>query len=401
MAIFRYLTKDFQGNYHKGEMESADLNHAAALLRRKKLIIVSLKPRQSQTVLFGGFLGGVPFKDIVVVTRQLATMVEAGLTLSEALDLLIEEQFNKKLKETLQEISTSVKGGMEFGQALEKYGGIFPRLYVSLVKAGEVSGKLDKILLQLATHLEKEREFNSKIKGAMMYPALVIMMMGAVMGVMIFFVMPKLANLYKESSIELPLPTQITMGIANFLVAFWWLLIFLVALGITLFRRWLATPRGKVIFDTRILSFPVVGQIVNLVALTNFTRTFSLLISAGIPILGGIKIVADVVGNAAYKIALDRVYLGVERGLSFSSQLKTQPVFPKIVSQMAKTGEETGKLDEVLSRLSDYFESESNIVLKNLTTMIEPIILIILGVAVGFLVLSIIMPIYQLTSNIK
>lgn len=403
MPIYFYNAKDLQGQSHKGEIETGDKFQAATLLRRKKLIIISIKEKpKNQEKLWDRFFNKVSFSAVVVMTRQLATMIEAGLVLSEALDILEEQQEdNKKFKSVLTDISSDVKGGLDFALALSKHPEVFPPIYSQLVQAGQASGKLDTILLQLATNLEKEREFKSKIKGAMIYPIVVVTMMFTVMLIMVFFVMPKLLGLYKESNIELPLPTKIMIGFADFMLGYWWALIAVAIIAILIFRWYSSTANGRLKIDRLILKLPVVGKITSLVILTNFTRTFGLLVAAGLSILDSIKIVAAIAGNRVFQDALELSYQGVERGLTFSSQLLRLPEFPRIVGQMIKTGEETGRLDEIMFKLADYFESESDNSLKNVTTLIEPIVLVILGVGVGFLVVSIILPIYQLTTNIK
>ncbi len=402
MPIINYVAKDFQGAYHKGEVETADVHEAARLLQRKKLIVISLKVADPNKKRFTDrFFNRVAFTDVVIFTRQLATMIEAGLVLSDAIAILADQQENKNFKKILTDVASDIQGGIGFGASLEKHKNVFPKLYINLVRAGEASGKLDTILLQLATNLEKEREFRSKVRGAMIYPIIVISMMIVVMGVMIFFVMPKLTSLYSQSNIELPLPTRILLGFTNFMLSYWWIVLMFIALIVLLFRRWIATPSGRLKFDTLLIKLPVFGRIVNLVLLTNFTRTLALLIGAGIPILETIHIVSEIVGNTAYKLALDNAYKGVERGLTFSNQILAVPLIPKIVGQMIKTGEDTGKLDEVMEKLATYFESESDNSLKNITTLIEPIVLIILGLGVAFLVISIILPIYKLTTSIQ
>ncbi|KKR81251.1 MAG: Tfp pilus biogenesis protein PilC [Candidatus Daviesbacteria bacterium GW2011_GWA1_41_61] len=402
MAVFTYAAKDNLGQYHKGEVEAANEYQAANLVRRQKLIIISLKSKtEISKGFFLNFFNRVPFSEIVVTTRQLATMVAAGLVLSEALDILKEQQTNARLKKVLEYISTDVKGGLDFASSIEKFPDVFPNLYAKLVRAGQASGKLDIVLQDLATTLEKEREFKSKVKGAMIYPLVVVIMMFVVIGVMVFFVMPRLMGLYKESGIELPLPTKIVIAFTGFISGFWWAILLALVLVFLVTKKYTATAEGRYHFDRFILETPVLGKISRLIVLTNFTRTFSLLTASGLSILDAIKIVSDVVGNKVYQEALSVSYRGVERGLPLSGQLLGLPIFPRIVGQMVKTGEETGKLDEVMSKLAQYFESESEHSLKNITTLIEPIVLIVLGVGVGFLVISVIMPIYQLTTNIK
>lgn len=396
---FVYKSKDIQGVSHTGNIQSPDAHSAAAILRRKGLIVISLNPKnQSSNLLLGKIFNRVGFSELVIMTRQLATMVSSGLVLSESIDILEEQQTNKTFKKALEEISQDIKGGLTFAQALGKFPDIFPHLYINLVKSGEASGKLDSVLIQMADGLEKDREFRSKIKGAMIYPAVVLIMMVAVIIIMMVFVIPKLVNLYQQSTIELPLPTKILINTSNLFVNFWWLAIILAVASAIGINRWNKTPEGNLLFGKIILKIPIVGKIVTTVTLTNFNRTFGLLTSAGIPLLDSIGIVSDLTDNPVFKKALKDSYAGVEKGLPFSSLLANN-VFPKIVGQMVKVGEETGKVDEIFFKLAEYFESESDHMIKNLTVVIEPIVLIILGIGVAFVVISIILPIYKLTTS--
>ncbi|MDO8619691.1 MAG: type II secretion system F family protein [Candidatus Daviesbacteria bacterium] len=399
MAEFLYKAKDIQGSDHSGSVDSTDAHSAAAMIRKKGLIIISLNPKKTlMNNFFDRFFNKVSFTELVLVTRQLATMVSSGLVLSEAIDILEEQQTNKILKKALEGISQDIKGGLTLAQALGKFPNIFPHLFINLVKSGEASGKLDSVLLQMAEGLEKDREFQARIKGAMIYPAVVVTMMIVVMIIMMIFVIPKLTSLYSQSTIDLPLPTKILIGTSNLFSSFWWVGIITVIGAVVGISRWKKTPQGDLFISKFILRIPIVGKIVTNVTLTNFNRTFGLLTSAGIPLLNSIGIVSDLTDNLVFKNALKDAYSGVEKGLPFSSLLSGS-VFPKIVSQMVRVGEETGKVDEIFFKLADYFESESDHMVKNLTVAIEPIVLIVLGVGVGFLVISIILPIYKLTTS--
>lgn len=399
MAEFEYKAKDMQGNDHVGNVESHDIHSAASIIRRKGLIVISITPKNPpMNRFFGRFFNRVGFTDLVIMTRQLATMVGSGLVLSEAMEILAEQQSNKTFQKALVEITQDINGGLTLAQAFSKYPDIFPRLYVNLVKSGEASGKLDTVLLQMADGLEKDREFRARVRGAMIYPAIVLMMMVAVITIMMVFVIPKLVALYAQSTIELPLPTKVLIGVSNLFTNFWWLgIIILVSLVIGI-KKWQQTPEGNLFIGKLMLRTPIVGKIITNITLTNFNRTFGLLTSAGIPLLESIGIVSDLTENPMFKNALKDAYAGVEKGLPFSSLL-TVSIFPKIVSQMIRVGEETGKLDEIFFKLAEYFESESDHLIKNLTVAIEPLVLIILGIGVAFLVISIILPIYKLTTS--
>lgn len=399
MAEFIYKAKDPQGNDHVGSIQSPDIHSAATILRKKGLIVISLNSKNPPVNKFlSQIINRVNFSDLVVVTRQLATMVSSGLVLSEAIDILEEQQSNKTLKKALVDISQDIKGGLTLAQALSKHPHIFPRLYVNLVKSGETSGKLDQVLLQMAEGLEKEREFRAKVRGAMIYPIVVLTLMLVVIVIMMVFVIPKLVSLYEQSTIELPLPTKILITTSDLSVRFWWAGLLIIAGVIIGINRWNKTPQGNLFLGRLILKIPIVGRIVTTVTLTNFNRTFGLLTSAGIPLLESIGIVSDLTDNPVFRKALKEAYLGVEKGLPFSSLLVAN-VFPRIISQMVKVGEETGKVDEVFFKLADYFEQESDHLIKNLTVAIEPIVLVILGIGVAFLVISIILPIYKLTTS--
>lgn len=399
MATFIYKTKDPAGLSHEGEIESTNERNAASLLRKKGLIIISVKSKgQSKFNFLSNLLNKVSFNDLVTMTRQLATMVSAGLVLSEAMDILEEQQENKTFKQVLNDVSRDIKGGLTLSSAMARHK-IFPILYTNLIKAGETSGKLDVVLLKMADSLEKDREFRARIKGAMIYPAVVITMMILVIIIMMVFVIPKLTSLYRDSTLDLPLPTKILIGLSDFFVKYWWVVIVAIVGAVIGGRKVIHTPEGRLRYDKLLLKTPLIGKIITNVTLTNFNRTFSLLISSGIPLLESINIVQDLTENTVFKNALSSSYAGVERGLTFSAQLSSVPVFPRIVGQMVRVGEETGKLDEIFIKLADYFESESDHLVKNLTVAIEPIILVVLGIGVAFLVISIILPIYKLTTS--
>lgn len=396
---FIFKAKNMKGEEHAGDIQSPDVRSAVQTLRKKGLVVISVTPKNRQTLGFlNRIINRVSFTELVITTRQLATMVSSGLVLSDALDILEEQQTNKTFKRALLEISTNVKGGLTLAQALSRHPQIFPKLYINLVKSGEASGRLDQVLLQMAEGLEKDREFQARVKGAMIYPAVVITMMVIVIAIMMTFVIPKLVNLYEQTTIELPLPTKILIVVSNMFINFWWMgILGLVILYISLVR-FNKTPEGNMLLGSLMLKIPIVGKIIQNVTMTNFTRTFGLLTSSGIPLLESIGIVEDLMNNPLYKKALRDASSGVERGLPFSALL-TAAVFPKIVSEMIRVGEETGRVDEIFFKLAEYFESESDHLLKNLTVAIEPIILIILGIGVAFLVISIILPIYKLTTS--
>lgn len=400
MPIFVYKARDFQGQDHKGTIETVDTSRAARLLSKKGLVVTSITEKKESPPLFDKIFNRVSFDELVISTRQLATMIESGLVLSEAINILVGQQSNPIFQKVWEQVLRDVNSGLDLASALKKHPNVFPPLYSSLVKAGEQAGNLDVILTEMANNLERDREFRSRVRGAMVYPIMVMAMMMVVVGIMMFYVIPRLTSLYTQSNIDLPLPTKILITTSNIFLGYWWAMIILAVLGYIIFKKWVSTPEGKYKFDELLLKTPVIGKIIRGTSLTSFTRTFGLLSTAGVPILDSITIVSEVIGNAVYKKALGETKIGIERGLTLSAQLDEVGVFPKIVSQMYRVGEETGKVDKISFKLAEYFESEADHLVKNLTVIIEPLILVVLGIGVAFLVLSIILPIYKLTTSI-
>ncbi len=343
----------------------------------------------------------VNFNDIVNFTRQVAIMLNAGLTLIDSLEILKKQTTKLPLRKMIEAIDEKIKGGSSFSVALKDYKNNFSNLYISLVRSGEASGKLGEILLRLADNLEKEREFKSKLKGALVYPMIVVIGMFVVMFIMVTFVLPKLLGLYKDFNVELPLSTKILIGISNFSTKFWPLVLVLIVVGFYFAKKYLATKAGKKSFDQFLLKLPVFGHIISISALVESTRTLAILIAAGISILDALSIVVDSTDNSIYQQAFLTVSQKVEKGQSMGMALEQEGIFPPILVQMSLVGEQTGNLDDTLLRLSKYFEMESEMATKTMTTLIEPLILVFLGAGVGFLVMSVITPIYNLTSSFK
>lgn len=347
------------------------------------------------------FNNRISFNDLVDFTRQIAIMLNAGLTLIDSLSILKKQLQKPVLLNLINKIDFDIKSGNSFSSSLKKFPNMFPSLYIALVRSGEASGKLGEILLKLADNLEKEREFKSKLRGALIYPVIVLIAMFIVMFIMITFVIPKLLNLYKDFNMTLPLTTQILIMISSFSVRFWPLIILsMVGIGY-LINKYLKTSHGKEIFDNFLLKLPVVGKTVAVSALVNSTRTLAILVSSGVSILEALDIVVDTSDNIIFQKAFVEVRKKVEKGQSLGDAMNEQELFPPILVQMTIVGEQTGNLDDTLLRLSKYFEVESEIAIKSMTTLIEPLILVILGFGVGFLVMSVITPIYNLTSSFK
>lgn len=374
-------------------------NNEAAVRYLKENGYFPIEVKNSSATSSFTFLNSVSFTDIVDLTRQLAIMLNAGLTLIDSFDIL-KKQINKPpLLKIVEDLDKEVRAGNSFSSALLKYPQYFSNLYIALVRSGEISGKLSDILLKLSNNLEKEREFKSKMKGALIYPVIVIIGMAIVMFVMITFVLPRLLGLYKDFNIDLPLTTKILIALSSFFSSYWVIMVIGFIGGGFLLKRFLATKKGKILYDQTILKVPVIGNVVRIGALVDSTRTLSILIQSGVSILDGLQIVKDTSDNSVYQEAFKGIYQQVEKGVSLGNAMIHENVFPPILVQMTIVGEQTGHLDETLQRISRYFELESELAIKAMTTLIEPLILVVLGVGVGFLVLSVITPIYNLTNS--
>jgi type IV pilus assembly protein PilC len=399
MPIFKYTAKNEHGDTIKGKVEARNENAAASILNTRSLIVIDVKPiNDSALGALKGSLVGIKQDEIVNFTRQLSTMITAGLPLSNALAILA-EQTNAEMGGLVNELLRDIEGGVSFAAALEKKPKIFSRVYVQLVRAGETGGVLDQVLAKLADNLEKQKEFRGKIKGALIYPIIVVFALVIVGFVMMVVVIPKLTQMYDDFGSELPFVTQILIDISNFFVNFWWLMIMGAIGGFILFQNWRKTKLGEQSYDSFLLKIPVFGVLRKKVILTDFARTLSLLLGAGVSLIDALDIVSEAMENVIYRNTLKGVTKQVEKGESLSGALGVHKTFPPILYQMISVGEETGKLDDVLLKISMYFEAESEQAVKNLTTALEPMIMIVLGLGVGFMVIAIIMPIYNLTSQ--
>lgn len=398
--IYKAVTNE--GKTVRGIIDGKDVKEAIKFLRAKELLPIRVVAADSQ-----GFAKYLPFlnransNDVVFFTRQLSSMLTSGLTLMQSMTILKDQIQKPAMSNTVNAIIADIEDGQPFSKALEKYPKVFSPIYVSLIKAAESSGLLDKVLLRLADNLEKQQKLKSTIKSALMYPAIVMTGIVIVMTLMMIFVVPQLTSLYANLNIPLPLPTQIVIGISNFFIAFWPLVIGFFVLGAVLLTRWRQSTSGKLILDDLILRLPVFGVLVKKAILTEFTRTLGLLVSSGTLVVEALKETADVSGNILYRNAILALASRVEKGVTVGVSMEESKLFPLILVQMVKIGEETGKMDESLVKVSEYFEREVEEAVKNLTTAMEPLIMVVLGIGVAFLIISIITPIYNLTNSIQ
>lgn len=403
MPIFKFIAKDASGKRVSGEVDTLDEKGVVAILRNEKLVPIEIKQKalgkNAKGSIIPSFGKGVSSGEVVNFTRQFSTMLSAGLPLTDALVILQKQTKSANFAKILSTVVADVEGGMSLSAALSQHRSAFGTVYIKLIEAGETGGVLDKVLNKLAQSLEKDKEFKAKTRGAFIYPVIVVTVMVVVMILMMIFVVPKLTGLYTEIGTDLPLPTKIMIAISTFFQKLWWLVILMIVGGIYGLRVYAKTEGGADVVSKLVLSLPVWGKIRRMLVLSEFTRTLGLLVGTGIPIITALRVVRDILTSVSYRQGIDEAIARVERGAPLYQPLSANAAFPPIVGQMVRVGEETGKIDEVLARLSVYFESESENMIRNLTTALEPIILVVLGLGVAVLVLSIILPIYNLTAQ--
>ena len=400
MNRFNYKAKDKDGRLVTGEVEAGTLNEAAKLVRGKGLYIISIKAKiDSPLNLIKRMRERITSRDISTFTRQLSTMINAGLPITEAL-LILRSQSKGSMQKVVAQILADVEAGESLSSAFERHPKLFTRTYMALVKSGEVGGVMDAVLARLADNLEKQQEFAGKVKGALIYPVVIVVGMILVSIIMMIFVIPRLLSLYADFHAKLPLPTQILIGISSFFVNYWWIVLLVVGFSFYFFTLYNSTPIGKRHIDGLKFKIPIFGDLQRQIILTELTRTMSLMVGAGVPILEALNITSEVVSSPIISDALKDSAKQVERGFPIAYSFARHPeAFPFILSQMVAVGEETGKMDDVLTKVSHIFEVESDEKVKGLTAAIEPIVMVILGLGVGFLVIAVILPIYNLTNQ--
>ncbi len=402
MKKFRFRAKNWSGATIKGLLEVDNRQAALEVLHANKLMPLSVDRADTNIIseTFSSFFGKASSKQLANFTRQLATMMNAGLALTDALQLLASQtQGQAGMLQIIEHCLTTVRGGQSLAVAMERYSGMFGEAFIASIRAGESGGVLEEILNRLAINMEKDQEFRSKVKGAMIYPMVVITGIIGVVFVLLIFVVPKLTGLYKDFGAKLPAITQFVMDVSALAQQFWFMFPILF-FGLMVFMKFVDS-RAELRYrrDKIILKLPVMGELVAKSAVANVCRTLSMLLGAGVPLTEALSIVIRVAESEVYTRALERITSRVEKGFSLSDCFAETEVFPTLVNQMVATGEATGKLDEVLMRVADYFSKEAEESVKGLTSAIEPLIMVMLGGVVGFMIVAVIMPIYDLTSQ--
>lgn len=401
MPVFTFTGTDSQGKRIAGE-RLADSKAAVTMqLRRERITPGAIKEKGKEFALPTFGTGKVPIKDTAVFFRQFSVMIDAGLPLVQCLEILAANQENQIFQKCLTGVRQSVEGGSTLSNAMRQYPKIFDDLTTNMVEAGEAGGILDTILQRLATYVEKAVKLKSAVKSALIYPVSVISIACLVVGCLLKFVVPIFANMFVSMGVDLPLPTKIVIGLSNFVGRFWWLIFaFFIVLFVAIkFVR--KDPKGRYMFDKMLLGLPVLGNVLRKIAVARFTRTLGTLITSGVPILEGLSITARTSGNAVLEDALMKVRKAVEEGRTIVDPLKESGVFPNMVTQMIGVGEATGAMDAMLQKIADFYEDEVDAATKDMLTLLEPIMIGFLGIAVGGIVISLYMPLFSMIAKLS
>ena len=400
MASFLYVARETgSGREVRSSVEAGTEQAAIAALLNRNLLVVSIQEKVGKKGKTAG--GKVNLADMVIFTRQLATMIDAGLAMVQSLQALAEQTTNKVMRDVIKDVCTRVESGDSFSEALQKHPKAFSRLYVAMVSAGEKGGLLAEILARLATYLENTARLRKKVKSALMYPTVVSVVAVLITIFLLVKVVPVFGEVYSGFGAKLPAPTQFLIDFSNFVKSY---ILFFVLGGGGIIYGWfyfIKTPAGREFWDRNRIKLPVFGGIAHKICLARFTRTLASLIRSGVPILEVLQIVSQTVGNVVMEKAIKVAASDIERGQSISAALGKHPVFPSMVIRMITAGEQTGKIDNMLERISDFLDEEIETVLSGLTAMIEPILIVFLGVVIGGMVICMFLPIFKLSEVVS
>lgn len=402
---FTYKVRDRQGKLVEGQLDADNAQLVVSKLRSMGYVPIEIQAAGKQTLSrdlkIPGLSDRIKLKDVAVFSRQFATMINAGLSLLRSLYILAEQTESKPLAEVANQVRMDVERGSSLSAALARHPKAFNRLYVAMVRAGEIGGVLDSVLLRLADTIEKQVELRRKVKSAMTYPAVVAVLVLVILTAMLLFIIPMFEDLYKELGGSLPLPTQVLINISAFARKIWYLIFVAEIAAVFFFRKWINSEEGRKRWDAIKLKVPVFGGLVRKTALARFSRTLSALVRSGVPILESLDIVAETSGNHVVAEATRDTQAAVKRGEPLARKLEDHPVFPPMVVQMMAVGEETGALDEMLDKIADFYDQEVEATVDALTSLIEPLLIVVMGVCVGGMVIALYMPMFNIIKLIK
>ncbi|MBK6488953.1 MAG: type II secretion system F family protein [Gemmatimonadetes bacterium] len=397
MPAFTYTARTANGDLKTATIDAPSREDVVAQLRRQRLSVVKVdeeaKPKKPR--------GSIKMRDIVIFTRQFSTMINAGLPLVQALDILAKQTENKVLSDVTRAVVFDVESGHTVADALAKHPTAFSDLYVNMVAAGEAGGILDTILMRLATFMEKNDALVRKVKGAMIYPGVIMSVAGFAILVLLIFVIPVFEEMFASVGMPLPVPTRIVIAMSRFLKTYWWLLGAGIAVAGFLVKRYYATQSGKLVIDRILLHFPVLGDVLRKSAVSRFTRTLGTLISSGVSILDGLEITAKTAGNRVIQDAIMQSRASIAGGDTIAAPLQKSAVFPAMVISMIAVGEQTGGLDEMLTKIADFYDEEVDAAVGGLLSLLEPIMIVFLGVVVGGMVVAMYLPIFDMINAVQ
>lgn len=395
MPTFVYSARTVAGEMQSGEVDLKDRDEVIGFLRKQRMI--PLKVQEKPTgVSIPAFGGGVSTRDIVIFTRQFATMINSGLPLVQSLDILAKQSENKTLRKVIDQVLYDVESGQTLADSLRQHPKVFPELYVNMVAAGEAGGILDTILLRLAVFLEKADALRRKIKGAMIYPGVILTVAVAAVAILLIFVIPVFQGMFADVGAALPAPTQFVIFLSETLQARWWALVLGIVMIAVAVRQAYQTPGGQLFFDRLLLNMPILGPMQRKAAIARFTRTLGTLVSSGVAILDGLEITAKTSGNRVLHDAIMESRTSIAGGETISEPLRKSGVFPPMVTSMINVGEQTGGLDEMLTKIADFYDEEVDAAVEALLAAMEPVMIVFLGVVVGGMIVSMYLPIFDL-----
>src|SRR4051812_22425776 len=398
MPTFTYTARDVKGQMQQATIEAPNRDEVMKQLSKQRLQVIKVDEGAAPNKKRAGKIG---MRDIVIFTRQFSTMINAGLPLVQALSILADQSENIALKDITRQVVFDVESGNTLADALRKHPKAFNELYVNMVSAGEAGGILDTILMRLATFIEKNDALVRKVKGAMIYPGVIMSVAAVAISALLFFVIPTFQKMFAEAGVPLPLPTQIVIGLSEFLQGYWWAIGIGAFVASRAFKTWHKTPAGTLAVDKIMLKVPILGDVVQKSAVSRFTRTLGTLISSGVSILEGLEITAKTSGNRVIQDAIMSSRSSIAGGDTIAQPLQKSKVFPPMVISMIAVGEQTGGLDEMLSKIADFYDEEVDAAVSNLLSLLEPIMIVFLGVVVGGMVVAMYLPIFDMINAVQ
>lgn len=399
MPVWNYTARTLTGELQSGSIDLPTHDDVVNHLRKNRMIVVKVQQAPKEIKL--SFGKGISTRDIVIFTRQFATMINSGLPLVQALDILAEQSENPALKEVTKQVVYDVESGHTLADALRKHPKAFTELYVNMVAAGEAGGILDTILLRLATFMEKNDALVRKVKGAMIYPGVIFSVAGMAIVILLVFVIPVFQDMFAGIGQQLPLPTRVVIGASNLLKGFWWAIGGGLAALFFGIRKYYSTPQGKLNLDKLMLQAPVLGDLIRKSAVSRFTRTLGTLIASGVSILDGLEITAKTAGNRVIHDAVMESRSSIAGGETIAAPLQKSKVFPPMVISMIAVGEQTGGLDEMLTKIADFYDEEVDAAVEALLSLMEPVMIVVLGVVVGGMIIAMYLPIFNMINTVQ